>query len=196
MVLSVAVTDQLDKGLLSYVHLIKFDLPGKVVSYVHAPRPLVWDGVTYLPNRYLDMADYDAQLGNSVTDRVISFSNVPTSNSDDAIAALETYDYPNAPVTITTLLGAPGTNEPLGLLSSSTYEIDSVSYPVSAMDENGERTVTVQITLQPPGRTARDSTQYMRTAEEQAFHNSATDTAIGRAKEGRNVVRKFGRRSS
>jgi hypothetical protein len=66
----------------------------------------------------------------------------------------------------------------LGVLASSLYEINEVNYERSAAAEDGTRTLTITIELEPPGRSARGSTGIKRSAAEQNFDNEATDTAF------------------
>lgn len=191
--LDTAVEAQLDTRTFLRLELIRFDLPGKTVGYHMGGRPFTYNGLKYLPNRYLDLGNLTTALGSEITKRTIKFSDVATSDPDDAIAALETYDYLNAPVIVSTLIGDPDTGEAIGVLISQTYEIDSVSYPISAVND-GQRTVTVQIDLEPAGRGNRDSTQVMRSSEEQTFDNLLTDTAFDRASKQITVLEEWGRR--
>lgn len=178
MSLDPSVEALVEQGRLARLDLIRFDLPGKTVGYHRGGRSYTYNGLVYLPNRFLETGTMKGSLGVAVSTRTIRFSNVPTSNADDAIAALENYDYPNAPVIISHLAGNPDTDEVLGILASSIYEIDRVRYIKGEMDENGERTITVEIDLQPPGRSARGATHVKRSQEEQQYDNSATDTCL------------------
>lgn len=178
MSLDPSVKAQVDSGQIRRLDLIRFDLPGKSIGYHRGGRPYTYNGLAYLPNRWLQIGSMNSAVGVAVTTRTIVFSNVPVSNPDDAIAALELYAYQNAPVIISHLAGDPVTDEPLGILASSLYEIDQVSYQKGAMGGNGERTLTVTIDLQPPGRSARGSTLVKRSPAEQQFDNDATDTGL------------------
>lgn len=178
MSLDPAVEASLDSGQIKRLDLIRFDLPGKSVGYHRGGRPYTYNGLVYYPNRWLQMGAMTSALGVAVTTRTIVFSNVPTSNVDDAIATLESYAYQNAPVIIAHLAGDPVTDEPLGILASSIYEIDQVSYQKGAAGGNGERSLTITIDLQPPGRSARGATLVKRSPAEQQFDNSATDTSL------------------
>ena len=178
MSLDPAVEAALDSGQIRRLDLIRFDLPGKSVGYHRGGRPYTYNGLVYHPNRWLQTGGMNSALGVAVTTRTIVFSNVPTANPDDAIATLESYAYQNAPVIIAHLAGDPVTDEVLGILDSSIYEIDQVSYQKGAAGENGERTLTISIDLQPPGRSARGATLVKRSPSEQNFYNSATDTSL------------------
>lgn len=178
MSLDPAVEAQIETGQLRRLDLIRFDLPGKTVGYHRGGRPYTYNGLTYLPNRFLSAGDMSSSLGIAVTTRTISFSDVPTANAEDAIAAIEEYDYPNAPVIVSHLAGDPETDEVLGVLASSIYEIDKVRYRKSAIDAKGLRLLTLMIDLQPPGRSARGSTLARRSQSEQQFDNLATDTSL------------------
>ncbi len=178
MSLDPAVEAQLDSGNISRLDLIRFDLPGKIVGYHRGGRPFTYNGLKYLPNRYLSFGGATAAIGVSVTTRTLTFSNVPTSNPDDVIANIESYNYLNAPVIISHLLGIPNTNEVLGVLFSSIYEIDSVRFKKGAAGEDGTRSLTLEIDLQPPGRSARGSTLVRRSQAEQQYDNLATDTCL------------------
>ncbi|MHB2265653.1 DUF2163 domain-containing protein [Aliihoeflea sp. PC F10.4] len=178
MALDPAVETALDSGQIRRLDLIRFDLPGKSVGYYRGGRPYTYNGLTYLPNRWLQTGGMNSALGVAVTTRTIVFSNVPVDNPDDAIARLENYAYQNAPVIISHLAGDPVTSTVLGILASSIYEIDQVSYDKSAAGDNGERTLTISIDLQPPGRSARGATLVKRSPAEQNFDNSTTDTSL------------------
>jgi hypothetical protein len=195
MSLDVAVENLLDEGQLIRLDLIRFDLPGKSVGYHRGGRPFTHNGLVYLPNRFLDLGEMNQQIGPAVTTRSIAFSNVPTDNVDDAIARLEDFQYINAPVIITHLAGDPDTDEVVGILASSIYEIDNVRYLKSAMSENGERSVTVEIDLEPPGRSARGATQVKRAQAEQQFDNNATDTCLEYASQVATIPTEWGQRS-
>lgn len=195
MSLDPAVEDLLERGDLVELRLIRFDLPGKTVGYHNGGRRFTWNGLVYLPNRFLDPGEMSQALGVAVTTRTIRFSNIPTDNPDDAIAQLENFDYPNAPVIVTHLAGVPGTDIVAGILASSIYEIDEVRYPLGPVNERGERTLSIEIDIEPPGRSARGATHVKRSQAEQQFHNSATDTALERVALGGSEVVEWGQRS-
>ena len=182
--LSTEVAAQIDSGEIKVIPLIRFDLkgkgetPDKVVGYHVGGRPFTWGGLEYVPNRFLNSDELVAALGNEISSLMISFSGVPTDNADDAIAAIENYDYINTPVIVSYLCGDPKTDEVLGVLITHFYEINDVEFPISALDENGMATVTLDIELETLARRYRDQTYVKRSAEDQARHNSATDTAF------------------
>lgn len=188
------VEDLVDGGQLVRLDLIRFDLPGKTVGYHRGGRPYTYNGLTYLPNRFLEMGDMSQSLGVAVTTRTIRFSNIPTDNPDDAIASIEEYQYPNAPVIISHLAGDPETDEVVGILASSIYEINDVRYLKGAMADNGERSVTLEINLEPPGRSARGATKVKRAQAEQQFDNLATDTCLEYASVVATVPEEWGQR--
>lgn len=172
------VADQVEDGRLAILPLIRFDIPDHNVGYHIGGRNLVWGDFLYKPNRFLDPGAFENALGNAVTRQTIVFSDVPTDDPDDAIAQIEELDYLNAPVIITYLAGDPETDEVLGVLVSQIYEIDRVTFDKSAVDENGERTVTVSIDLEPPGRSHRDQTYARRSHDEQQYDNDSADTGL------------------
>lgn len=176
--LPTAVQDLLDEGHHAGAYLIRFDLPGLTVGYVRGARPIEHNGLTYQPNRYLSPVGGDSTLGFSVPTKTVEFSNVPTSDTDDAIATIESYDYQNAPVIISTLIIDPLTGEIAGVAESSSYEVAKVEYLESPADENGERTLTLSISLDPPGRAARERTAVRRSLAEQQFDNDPNDTGL------------------
>lgn len=178
MSLDPAVEAQLESGQIRRLDLIRFDLPGKSVGYHRGGRPFTHNGLTYKPNRWLQTGEMSSDLGVAVTTRTIGFSNIPTSDPDDAIAKLETYAYQNAPVIIAHLAGDLLTDEPLGILASSVYEIDQVRYSKGAADDKGLRSLSIMIDLQPPGRSARGATLVKRSPAEQNFDNDASDTGL------------------
>lgn len=179
MALDPAVEALVADGRLARLDLIRFDLPGiDPVGYHRGGRPYTYNGIVYKPNRWLSQAGYSSALGVAVTTRTIIFSNIPTTDVDDAIAQLETYDYPNAYCIITTLAGNPDTDQVVGELASSLYQIDKVRYTKSATDASGARSLNIQIDLQPPGRSARGSTLIKRSQTEHQFDNDATDTCL------------------
>lgn len=178
MSLDPAVEAALDSGQIATLELIRFDLPGKTAGYHMGGRPYTYNGLVYLPNKFLHMGDETGNLGTEVTARGIVFANVPAVDERDIISQIEAYDYTNAPVIITTLLGAPGTSDVIGILSSSLYEINEVNYSEGEADERGERTTTIEIELEQPGRSARGATHVKRSPEEQNFDNDPSDTSL------------------
>lgn len=173
--LDAAVQAQVDAGALRILPLVKFDLPGKVVGYHIGGRPLTYGGLEYKPNRWLEPDSFDNALGNEVTARTLTFSDVPTTDPDDAIANIEQYDYVNAPVTVSYLAGDPQTDQVLGVLSTQFYEINEVNFEVGEADDSGERTVTLHIEIEPPQRRFSDQTYARASDKEQKFDNDATD---------------------
>lgn len=194
MSLDVAVSSQLDKGRIARLDLIRFDLPGKTVGYHRGGRPYSYNGLVYLPNRFLDMGGMSSAVGTAVTTRTIVFSDIPVDNPDDAVAKIEEFDYQNSPVIVAHLCGVPGTNEVLGVLASSIYEIDQVRYNKGALN-GSERTLTMEIDLQPPGRSARGSTGVKRSLAEQQFDNSPTDTAFEYVATNASIPEEWGQRT-
>lgn len=177
-VLSPEVEAIVESGEFAGLDLIRFDLPGKTVGYHRGGRPFTYNGLKYLPNRFLQGGDINSAVGVAVTTRTIVFSNIPVDDPDDAVAKIEQYDYPNAPVIITHLAGVPDTNELVGILVSNIYEIDRVSFNDDALDANGSGMLTLTIELQPPGRSARGQTLIKRSTAEQQFDNDETDTGL------------------
>ncbi|MEI2299343.1 DUF2163 domain-containing protein [Ensifer sp. MJa1] len=177
-VLSPEVEAIVESGEFAVLDLIRFDLPGKTVGYHRGGRPFTYNGLTYLPNRFLEAGDMNSSVGVAVTTRTIVFSNIPVADPDDAVAQIEQYDYPNSPVIITHLAGVPNTNEVVGILVSNIYEIDRVSFNDDALGAKGAGLLTLTIELQPPGRSARGSTLVKRSKAEQQFDNDATDTGF------------------
>ncbi|MBO0142256.1 DUF2163 domain-containing protein [Agrobacterium sp. Ap1] len=194
MPLDPAVEAALDQGRFSVLDLIRFDLPGKSVGYHRGGRPYTYNGMIYLPNRFLSMADMTSALGTSVTTRTIEFSNIPVTNPEDAIARIEEFNYQNSPVIISHLAGVPETNQALGILTSSLYEIDQVRFNEGAVS-GSERTLTLSIDLQPPGRSARGSTGVKRSAAEHQFDNLATDTILEYVATNATIPEEWGQRS-
>jgi hypothetical protein len=176
-VLDPAVESALETARLARLDLIRFDLPGKTVGYHRGSRPYTYNGLTYLPNRFLEPGELVSAVGVAVTTRTIVFSNIPVSNPEDAVAQIEQYNYQNAPVIISHLAGDPETDAVLGILASSIYEIDQIRYNEGAVS-GSERALTMMIDLQPPGRSARGSTGVKRSQAEQQFDNSPTDTGL------------------
>jgi len=177
-VLSPEVEAIVESGEFAGLDLIRFDLPGKTVGYHRGGRPFTYNGLKYLPNRFLQGGDINSAVGVAVSTRTIVFSNIPVDDPDDAVAKIEQYDYPNAPVVITHLAGVPDTNEVVGILVSNIYEIDRVSFNDDALDANGSGTLTLTIELQPPGRSARGQTLIKRSTADQQFDNDETDTGL------------------
>lgn len=177
-VLSPEVEAIVESGEFAGLDLIRFDLPGKTVGYHRGGRPFTYNGLKYLPNRFLQGGDINSAVGVAVTTRTIVFSSIPVTDPDDAIAQIEQYDYPNSPVIITHLAGVPDTNEVVGILVSNIYEIDRVSFNDDALDANGSGMLTLTIELQPPGRSARGQTLIKRSTADQQFDNDETDTGL------------------
>ncbi|MDW9773015.1 DUF2163 domain-containing protein [Sinorhizobium meliloti] len=175
--LNPAVEAALESGQIALLDLIRFDLPGKTVGYHRGGRSYTFNGLVYFPNRWLQIGNMSSAVGIAVPTRTIEFSNIPVGNPDDAIAMIEQYDYQNSPVIISHLAGEPNTSNALGILASSIYEIDQVRYNEGAVS-GSERTLTMMIDLQPPGRSARGSTGVKRSQAEQQFDNSPTDTGL------------------
>jgi len=191
----VSAQDLIERGDLVRLDLVRIDLPGKTVGYHRGGRPFTYNGLVYLPNRYLDLGTMSQALGIAVTKRVISFSNLPTDNPDDAIAKIEEYAYQNAPVIITHLAGDPATDEVAGVIASSIYEIDKVRYPKGAMNDRGERSLSIVIELEPPGRSARGASGAKRSQAEQQFDNDPTDTCLEYAATDATIPEEWGERS-
>ena len=186
----------LDSGQIATRELIRIDLPGRdPVGYHMGGRPFTYNGLQYLPNRFLQMGSERGDLGVAVSTREVVFANVPTNDPDDLINTLETFKYTNAPVIITILAGAPESNEVLGILNSSVYEINDVTYDEGEQDDNGDIALTVTLELEPPGRSARGTTAVMRAQQEQQFDNSATDTCLEYASVIQTVPVEWGQRS-
>jgi hypothetical protein len=121
------------------------------------------------------MGSMSSALGVAVTTRTIVFSNIPVANPEDAVARIEEFAYQNSPVIIAHLAGNPDTDEAVGVLASSIYEIDQVRFNEGAIS-GSERSLTLSIDLQPPGRSARGSTGVKRSQAEHQFDNNLTDT--------------------
>jgi|GEM_PF-750560 len=166
----------LDSGRYVPVHLVRFDIPGFSVGYWRGARDFTWNGFTYKPSRYLDDSGLSEIIGVDITERSLTFSDVPTDDNDDVIAKIETYQYLNAPVIVAKLIGDVEADEILGLVESSRYEISEVRYQKSPVGEDGARTVTMQIELEIPGRVIRDSVGGKYSAKEHQAHNDASDT--------------------
>lgn len=181
-------------GQLARLDLVRFDLPGKVVGYHRGGRPYTYNGLTYLPNRWLSPGGLSGSLGTAVTTRTLEFSNIPVENPDDAIAAIELYNYVNAPVIVTHLAGDLETDQVVGVLASSIYEIDQVRYRKGAMGANGERALSLMIDLQPPGRSARGATLVKCSTAEQQFDNDPNDTSLEYASTTATVAEEWGQR--
>ena len=116
-------------------------------AYWRGGRDLVYNSITYKPSRYLDDSGLNESLGMDITERILTFSDVPTADGGGAIAAIEAINYLNAPTTVSVLVVDTQDDMILGLAESSVYEIDSVSFQKSALSAS-ERTVTVNITLE------------------------------------------------
>lgn len=167
-----------DRGDLVRLDLIRFDLPGRSVGYHRGGRPYTYNGLRYLPNRFLESGGATSAVGVGVTTRTIKFSNIPTQDTDDLIAKIEQFDYLNAPVIISHVAGVRGTDEVVGILISNIYEIDKVTYPKGPQQSDGTRSLTIKIDLQPPGRSARGATLAKRSQAEQQFDNDVNDTCL------------------
>ncbi len=173
--LAPAVSAQLDEGAVAILPLVKFTFPEMVYACHFGGRDHVYSGVNYKRNRWLASDGFSGALGNQVTARTLTFSNVPTEDSDDAIGKLETLTYTNAPVTISYLVGDPETDQVLGILDTQFFEINTVTYRQDAVDENGLRTVTVDIEIEPIARRMRGTTAAKRSNEEHQYDNSSGD---------------------
>ncbi len=193
MSLDPVVAAQIEKGRIARLDLIRFDLPGKTVGYHRGGRSYTYNGLVYLPNRFLDIGSMTSAVGTAVTTRTITFSNIPVTDPEDAIAKIEEFDYQNSPVIVAHLCGVPNTSEVLGILASSIYEIDQVRYNKGAVS-GSERTLTMEIDLQPPGRSARGSTGVKRSIAEQQFDNSPTDTGLEYVATNASIPEEWGQR--
>ncbi|RVH89862.1 DUF2163 domain-containing protein, partial [Sinorhizobium meliloti] len=109
-VLSPEVEDLIESGEFALLDLIRFDLPGKTVGYHRGGRKFSYNGLLYLPNRYLQPGDLVSAVGVAVTTRTVVFSNIPVTDPEDAVARIEEFNYQNAPVIITALAGEPNTS--------------------------------------------------------------------------------------
>lgn len=162
-----AVKAELDSGRFVLVHVVKFDIRGIEIGYWRGGRDLTWNGFTYKPSRYLADTGVMETLGIDITERSLTFSNVPTTDDDDIIAKIEQFNYLNAPVTVTKLVGDTETDSIIGIAETSVYEIASVSYRDAAVAEDGTRIVTTTIRLEIPGRIVRDKTGFKLSAAAQ-----------------------------
>lgn len=194
MSLDPSVAAQVASGKIARLDLIRFDLPGKTVGYHMGGRPYTYNGLVYLPNRWLSMGDMQGDLGIAVQTRELLFSDIPTDDPEDVINTLESYAYTNAPVIIAHLCGVPGTNTVLGVLASSVYEINQVSYSAGAMADDGQRTLTITVELEPPGRSARGVTGVKRSQTEQQFDNDTTDSGLRYVASNANWPEEWGQR--
>ena len=79
-VLSPQVEAIVESGEFATIDLIRFDLPGKTVGYHRGGRPFTYNGLKYLPNRFLEAGDINSAVGVAVTTRTIVFSNIPVTN--------------------------------------------------------------------------------------------------------------------
>lgn len=173
-----AVEAQVDSGRMVVLDLVRFDIPGlPPKGYHRGGRRYTYNGLVYLPNRFLQAGNMTSALGVAVTTRTIVFSNIPVENPDDAIARIEEFNYQNSPVIIAHLAGNPDTDEVVGVLASSVYDIDQVRYNEGAVSGD-ERSLTLSIDLQPPGRSARGATGVKRSMKEQQFDNDPNDTGL------------------
>lgn len=188
------VSAQIEKGQIVRLDLVRFDLPGKTAGYHRGGRPYTYNGLLYLPNRFLDFGSMTSAVGTAVTTRTVSFSNIPVTNPDDAVARIEEFNYQNSLVVVSHLCGLPETNTVLGILASSIYEIDQVRYNEGAIS-GAERTLTLDIDLQPPGRSARGSTGVKRSIAEQQIDNSPTDTGLEYVATNASIPEEWGQRS-
>lgn len=182
-------------GRIARLDLIRFDLPGKSVGYHRGGRSYNYNGLVYLPNRFLQMGSMTSALGTVVTTRTIVFSNIPVSNPDDAVARIEEFNYQNSPVIIAHLAGNPDTDQVVGILASSIYEIDQVRFNEGALS-GSERSLTLSIDLQPPGRSARGSTGVKRSMAEQKFDNDPTDTGLEYVATNATIPEEWGQRTA
>ncbi|MEM6381080.1 MAG: DUF2163 domain-containing protein [Pseudomonadota bacterium] len=166
-----------DQGWAGEAYLVRFNLPGRTVGYVNGPRPVTYNALTYLPNRYLQPIEGISSLGSAITQRELQFSNVPTENADDSIAAIEGYAYQNAPVQITSLAIDPQTGEIAGAVETASFEISSVVFGDEPIADDGTRALSMSITLDAPGRAIREQTAATTGQQEQQFDNDPTDTS-------------------
>ncbi|SDA39092.1 DUF2163 domain-containing protein [Mesorhizobium qingshengii] len=196
-----AVQALVDDGQFVRLDLVRFDLAGKgavppkTVGYHRGGRPFTFNGLTYLPNRWLAPGAFTSAVGPSPTKRTIVFSYAPTVNPDDAIATIRSYNYLNAPVIITVLAGDPATDQVAGVLTSIIYRIDAVRFPRGAADKNGQRSLTVEIDLVPPGRSVRGSTLVKISPADQNFDNDPADTSLEYVATNAKIQEEWGQRS-
>ncbi|MDW9772736.1 DUF2163 domain-containing protein [Sinorhizobium meliloti] len=190
-VLSPEVEDLIESGAFALIDLIRFDLPGKTVGYHRGGRKFTYNGLEYLPNRFLESGETVGSVGIAVPTRTIVFSNIPVTDPEDAMARSEEFNYQNSPVIITTLVGEPNTSNVVGVLVSTIYEIDQVRYNEGAIS-GSERTLTMMIDLQPPGRSSRGSTGVKRSSAEQKFDNDPADTGLEMVATNANIPEEWG----
>ncbi|MBL4767627.1 MAG: hypothetical protein JKY94_07925 [Rhodobacteraceae bacterium] len=171
-----SVEAKLDSGRYVLINLVKFDIPGATVGYWRGARDLTWNGFTYKPSTYLRDAGLNETLGVDITERSLTFSNVPTTDANDVIAKVEQYNYLNSTVTVTKLIGDTEDDSIIGIAETSVYEIDEIKYQDDAVAADGTRKVTTSIRLEIPGRIVRDKTGFKLANAEQQAHNDPTDT--------------------
>lgn len=172
----------IEEGQLRVIPLVRFSLtgrgetPDKTVGYHPGGRPFTYSGFEWLPNRFLRPDGLSEGLGNEIAELPLKFSNVPTDDPDDAIAQIENYNYMRAPVAISYLGGDPKTDQVRGVLVTRFYRIADVDFVKSGLDENGQRTVSLDITLQSRSARLKDITHAKASTADQQHHNDATDT--------------------
>lgn len=177
-----ALQAKIDDGEIKVIPLVRIDLTGNgatpdaIVGYHTGGRPFTWSGLTYLPNRFMDPDGLSEGLGNEIAELSLKFSNVPTADPDDAIAQIENYNYMRAPVVLSYLGGDPKTDQALGVLVTRFYRIADVEFVKSRIDQDGNRTVSLDIKLQSRAARVKDTTYAKAGTADQQYHNDATDT--------------------
>ena len=168
--------DALDDGAFDIVSVIRFDFPGEdPKGYYRGARPFAYGGITYQPNRFLGGEGFTEDLGNDAGGRQVLFSDIPTDDAADLIAQIETLNYINAPVTITAIGRDPATKEALGVLVAHTYRINDARFLESASEDDGYRTMTIEIDLRPSGRSVGENTGIKRGVRQQQYDNDPDD---------------------
>ncbi len=175
-VYSGSVQNELDKGFIFIMPLVKMEIPGQTLAYYNGPYDFDYNGTTYEACRWLEAEELVENLSPDLGELKIRFSNILVSG--DPIETIETLNYTNAPVTIYRLIVDPELGPVDGLIGeakSSFHKIEQINYTESEIDENGEFTLNLIVTLGTPGVITSKALHTQRSDAQQKYDNNNDD---------------------
>jgi len=190
--LSPEVIDQL-KGQFGILPVVLFQLQDRQAAYYNGPRPLTWNGVEYLPTKFLEVEPLAETLEDETAELTITFSGIPEEGQTLAERLSELH-YSGAPVTISRLVVNIDTDEIVGVAQTSFHEVYDV---LLEQEDDGESEIIskIEIVVRSPGFIGRRQTNTLRSEVEHKADFAADDTFYKDATEVVTVQREWGQRS-
>lgn len=190
-----AVENAFDQNGIALGLLVQFVFPEGVYGLWSGQGTLGINGQSYKGiDRIIGFSGYSDTAGNQSEGSALTLSQIPSDKLPDAwFEDLEALTYDNAPCIVSWVGFDVETHENLGLLKTTNYEIDTVSYATSEQDDAGAYDVSVEISLETPNRNLNSSNSVRRSDADQRFHNNPDDTGMRNAVVGNRFKLEFGR---